>query len=262
MRASMRSVPSAASIASTRASATTTAWPTSNGLVASSKASAVAMSAWSRAAGSLAAQRPLRHQNFRRDFVCANQPEAVLLENCRDALEQAIVAAAQQTDDPRKQPERLEIRPDFPDRRPHHRADEHHIPAALALGDPAEPAELPERGPMMRIAQRPRCGSAQPRMANSTTRRPRLPTASATANGSAPPPQITASGPSPVRLRSSRRRSWHLVSRPAPDGHGQRSRAGTDEGDHLGDERNRRRLARRPDQAARERCRRRRTSLR
>ena len=101
--------------------------------------------------GTLAPQRPFRHQDVRRDVVCANQPEAVLFENCRDALEQAIVTAAQEADNSGKQAERFEIRPDFPDRRPHHRADEHHIPAALTLGDPAEPAELPERGPMVGI---------------------------------------------------------------------------------------------------------------
>ena len=37
---------------------------------------------------------------------------------------------------------------------------------------------------------------AQPRIAKNTTRRPRLPTASATANGRLPPPQMIASGPS------------------------------------------------------------------
>ena len=52
------------------------------------------MSAWSPLVGRSRPERPLRHQNFRRDLVRAEQPEAVLLENCRDALEQMIVAAA------------------------------------------------------------------------------------------------------------------------------------------------------------------------
>src|SRR5262249_53905188 len=89
-------------------------------------------------------------------------------------------------------------------------------------------------------------------MANSTTRRPCFPTASATANGKLPPPQITASGlfstscaPAASLMPSSRVLpglptgvpiSFRANSR-APRRHGQRPRAGADERDHLGDQR-------------------------
>src|SRR5215472_15308136 len=89
-------------------------------------------------------------------------------------------------------------------------------------------------------------------MANSTTRRPCLATASATANGRLPPPQITASGlfsascaPAASLMRASRFLPGRptgvsisfLANLPAPRCHGQRSRAGADERDHLGDQR-------------------------
>src|SRR4029077_6689470 len=45
--------------------------------------------------GTLAPQRSFRVSALRGDFVYANQPEAVFFEDCRDALEQAIVTAAQ-----------------------------------------------------------------------------------------------------------------------------------------------------------------------
>src|SRR5262245_44611363 len=63
-----------------------------------------------------------------------------------------IIAAAEDAVDSRQQPERLEIRPDLPDRRSHHRADENHIAAALLVGKPAKPAELADGGPVMRVA--------------------------------------------------------------------------------------------------------------
>src|SRR5262249_60285621 len=47
---------------------------------------------------------------------------------------------------------RLKTRPDLPDRRPHHRADENHIAATLLAGKPAKPAELADGGPVMRVA--------------------------------------------------------------------------------------------------------------
>src|SRR5947209_4606763 len=63
-----------------------------------------------------------------------------------------IVAATKNTKDPWQQPERFEIRPDLPDRRPRHRADEHDVAATLPASDPAEPAELAQRRPVVRIS--------------------------------------------------------------------------------------------------------------
>src|SRR6266566_3528359 len=117
MRASMRSVPSAASIA-----------------------------------GPLAAEGSFRHQDFWRDCMGSKEAEAVLFEDRGNTLEQMIVAAAKDAVDSRQQAQRLEIRPDLPDRRPHHRADENHIAAPLLAGKPAKTAELAEGGPVMRIA--------------------------------------------------------------------------------------------------------------
>jgi len=63
-----------------------------------------------------------------------------------------IIAAAEDAVDSRQQPKRLEIRPDVPDRRPHHRADENHVAAALLAGKPTKPAELADGSPVMPVA--------------------------------------------------------------------------------------------------------------
>src|SRR5262252_4731517 len=102
--------------------------------------------------GALAAERSFRHQDFWRDCVCSHKAKAVLFEDRGNALEQMIVATAEEAVDSRQQPKGLEIRPDLPDRRPHHRADENHIAAALLAGKPAKPAELADCSPMMRVA--------------------------------------------------------------------------------------------------------------
>src|SRR5262245_9704747 len=101
--------------------------------------------------GTLAAERSFRHQDFWRDCVGSKEAEAVLFEDRGHALEQMIIAAAENAEDSRQQAERLEIRPDLPDRRPHHRADENHIVAALLAGKPAKPAKLTEGRPVMRV---------------------------------------------------------------------------------------------------------------
>src|SRR5947208_7905825 len=93
-------------------------------------------------AWALAPERAFRHQDFRRDCVCSKQPKPVLFENRGYALEQVIVAAAEYAEDSRQQPQRLEIRSDLPDGRPHHRADENDITAALPTRKPAKRAEL------------------------------------------------------------------------------------------------------------------------
>ena len=75
----------------------------------------------------------------------------MLFENRRDALEQMIVTAAEDAEDSRQQPERLEVGSDLPDRRTHDRTDENHIAAALPARKPAERAELAEGRPVVRI---------------------------------------------------------------------------------------------------------------
>src|SRR5207245_40769 len=89
-------------------------------------------------AGPLAAEGSFRHQDFWRDCMGSKEAEAVLFEDRGNTLEQMIVAAAKDAVDSRQQAQRLEIRPDLPDRRPHHRADENHIAAALLAGKPAD----------------------------------------------------------------------------------------------------------------------------
>ena len=61
----------------------------------------------------------------------AEQPKAVLLEQPADAGLQMIVAAAEHLHELRHQPDRPEVRPDLPKRRPHHRTDEGHVAASL-----------------------------------------------------------------------------------------------------------------------------------
>src|SRR5262249_60240688 len=78
--------------------------------------------------------------------------EAVFFKCWGNPLEEMIGAPGKDAVDSRKRPRGLETRRDLPDRRPHHRADENHIPAALLAGKPAKPAELADCGPMMRVA--------------------------------------------------------------------------------------------------------------
>src|SRR5262249_5358152 len=103
-------------------------------------------------AGTLAPEGSFRHQDFWRDCVRSHEAKAVLFEDRRDAFEQMVIAAAEDAVDSGQQPKRLEIRPDLPDRRPHHRADENHVAAALLARKPTKPAELAYGGPVMRVA--------------------------------------------------------------------------------------------------------------
>src|SRR6266508_2770894 len=79
-------------------------------------------------AGALTPERSFRHQDFRGDCVCSKEPEPVLFENRRDALEQVIVTA-----------------------------DENDIAAAFPARKPAERAELAERRPVVWIGLEPFC---------------------------------------------------------------------------------------------------------
>src|SRR2546423_9942988 len=106
-------------------------------------------------AWAFAPKRAFRHEDFRRDRVCSKQAEPVLFENRSYALEQVVVAAAEYAEDSRQEPRRLEIRLDLPDGRPHHRADEDDIAAALPTRKPAKRAELAHRGPVMGIMSNP-----------------------------------------------------------------------------------------------------------
>ena len=60
-----------------------------------------------------------------------------------------IVAAAKRTDDIAEKTERLEIQPDFRQRRPHQRADEDQVAAPLVAKQFCRPAELADRDPVM-----------------------------------------------------------------------------------------------------------------
>src|SRR5216684_4122208 len=88
-------------------------------------------------ARTLAAERSFRHQDIGRDLVRADQPEAVLLEDLRDARQQMVVAATKDAQDPRQQQQR---------------PDEDDVAAAFAAGEAAKSAELPDRRPVMRKA--------------------------------------------------------------------------------------------------------------
>src|SRR5262245_6473527 len=102
-------------------------------------------------AWALAPERAFRHQDFRRDCVGPKQPKAVFFENRGDAFEEVIVAAAENAENSRQEPQRLEIGSDLPDGRPHHRADEYDIAAALPTRKPAKRAELAHTRPVMGI---------------------------------------------------------------------------------------------------------------
>src|SRR5262245_18141108 len=106
-------------------------------------------------AWALAPEYAFRHQDFRRDCVCYKQPKPVLFENRGYSLEQVIVAATEDAENSRQEPQCLEIRSDLLDGRPHHRADENDVPAALPVCNPAKRAELAHRGPVMGITRNP-----------------------------------------------------------------------------------------------------------
>jgi hypothetical protein len=62
-----------------------------------------------------------------------------------------VVPAAKHPKYSRQHPQSREIRPELPDRRPYHRPKENDLAAALIAGHPAEPAQLAETDPMMRV---------------------------------------------------------------------------------------------------------------
>ena len=119
----------------------------------------------------------------------------MLFENRRDALEQMIVTAAEDAEDSRQHPERLEVGSDLPDRRTHDRTDENDIAAALPARKPAERAELAEGRPVVRIGL-DAFWIAQPRMAKSTATPALAHRIGDRIDGRLPPPQMIASGPS------------------------------------------------------------------
>ena len=156
------------------------------------------MSARSRSDGCTRAERALRHQNFRRDFVRAEQAEACSSNNPRHARQQMIVAAAIGRERCAAAPSSVvQIEPHLPERRPHQRADEHHVAAALRARQPQRTCRT-GRHRASDAGSRSIVGGLRPRRAAETARtlRPRALTASATASGRLPPPQMIASGPS------------------------------------------------------------------
>ena len=136
----------------------------------------------------------LGHQQIGRDVLDPDHAKAVLLEDAADAGQQMIVAAAKRAHDLAEHAQRAPVQPDLRQRRPHQRADEDQVAAALAR----ETASSPGRAGRPRSSDggnaRPRTGSQAPRSANSTGVMPRAASESATANGMAPPPAITPTG--------------------------------------------------------------------
>ena len=144
-RASIWSVPSAASSASTWLLATTTACPTSNGPIARKHLeTAAAISAWSRSVGVHAAERAFRRPEF------PARPHARPAGESRDPRTSAPCRSA---DDRRRRRIAGSTRGSTRNvarskliscrrRRPHQRADEDHVAAALLRAQPQEPAEL------------------------------------------------------------------------------------------------------------------------
>ena len=87
----------------------------------------------------------------RRDLVGADDAKTAVLENPHHAREQMIVAAAIDAPDPRQQPEHLPVDAQRAERRPHRRADERDVAAALVPGAAQEAPDLRDREPAVRI---------------------------------------------------------------------------------------------------------------
>jgi hypothetical protein len=83
--------------------------------------------------------------------VRAKHAKAVLLDDPPERRQQVIVAAAKRGENPRQQRQRLEVRPDPPERWPGQGADEHDIPASAIACKSIEAAELAEASPLMRV---------------------------------------------------------------------------------------------------------------
>ena len=123
----------------------------------------------------------------------ADDAQAALFEQGGNSGKQPVIAAAKHSDDSRHEPQHLPIGSDLRERRPQQRPDEHRLAAPFRAGEAKEAARLSDRDPMMGIALdhlrvRPAAHG------NMTGRRPRRLTASATAPGKLPPPQMIASG--------------------------------------------------------------------
>src|SRR5207244_2109091 len=95
------------------------------------------------------AERSLRDENFRRDFMRAKQLESILLEDARDAGEKMVIAAAKKATDARQIPQRDKVRMQLGELRPQHGPDDHDIAATGRPRQPAKPAELAETRPVM-----------------------------------------------------------------------------------------------------------------
>ena len=143
----------------------------------------------------------LGHQQIGRDILDADHAKAVLLEDAADARQQMIVAAAKRRPDVAEDAERSPVQPDLRQRRPHQRADEDQVAAALAAKQFCGPAELADRDPVMAKALDPHriAGALAARTAPASM--PRAASESATANGMAPPPAITPTGEEISRSR-------------------------------------------------------------
>ena len=247
IRSSMWSVPSAASTASTRLSATTTACPTSNGAIAAISSNPRAMSCVvgvGRLDRGRAVPRrpefpaPARARRSGGSPCSSNDPG--------NARQQLVVAAPEDADGPRQQAQRQPVESQFVDRGPHGVADHDDVAAAFLAGEPAESPGAARGatsgdGSARRPTDRPSHGSG-----TDTTGRPPRSTASATVNGRLPPPQMIATG-SPLGLRrcaahgsASAAASADLRSAPPSSTADDPTRA--DEIDDLPDQRMRRRI--------------------
>src|SRR5262249_56864680 len=123
------------------------------------------------------------------DLVRAHQPETIPHEDFRNARQQMVVAAAKDAQDPRQQPQRLEVGPDSPDRGPHQRSDENDVAAAFAAGEATKPAELPDRRPVMRQAGDLMRGRPPPNREKHDTAAPPAPPPRRPARPARPPAQ-------------------------------------------------------------------------
>ena len=152
MRASRLSVPSAASTPSTWPLATTTAWPTSNGPSAEITASARAISASILRRRLVTAHDAFGRDYFRRHVAHTDDANTVFLKQARQPRQEPVVAAAEEADHPRHQPDRQPVQADLRERRPQHGADEQSLAAVFGPGETKEASGLPYRDPMVRVA--------------------------------------------------------------------------------------------------------------
>ena len=152
MRASISSVPSAASTASTWLLATIAAWPTSNGpsvAITFERARNIGCCRARTADGGQARLRERRFPAPRRWTPTTRKPPFSAMLATPD---RSLSSPPRKAGDARHRLDRLPIEPQLRDRRPQHRTDEEHFPAILGAREPKKPPELPDGDPMMRIA--------------------------------------------------------------------------------------------------------------